>query len=139
MHENARERLSYTVPKPLEQPSSIGFQTVLSCRKYSTLPYTQSSKGRSSSAEPAERADLSKTQRARPTAGHAPNQTMTEYATDDEYSSTSKETTVSPDRRDPEPQHFADVHVTLSGQMQFIDSENSDRWITTDTMTEVRR
>ncbi len=64
---------------------------------------------------------------------------MTEYATDEEYSPPTKETTVSTNRRDPAPQHFADVHVTLSGQMQFIDPENSDRWITTDTVTEVTR
>lgn len=64
---------------------------------------------------------------------------MTEHATDEEYSSTNKESTVSPDRHDPAPQHFADVHPTLSGKMQFVDPENSDRWITTDTVTEVTR
>jgi len=138
MHENAQERLSYTVHKPLEQQVSIVFRTLRFCRKYSTLPYTSSSKGRSSSAAPAERAEPSTTQRARLSAGHALNHIMTEYATDEEYSSPTKEATVSTDRREPAPKHFADVHVTLSGQMQFIDPENSDRWITTDTVTEVR-
>ena len=64
---------------------------------------------------------------------------MTEHATDEEYSSTIKEGTVSAGTFDPEPQHFADVHPMLSGKVQFVEPENSDRWITTDTVTEVTR
>jgi len=137
MHANAEERLSYTAHKPLQQLVSTAYQTIRFCRKYSTLPYRSSSKGRSSSAAPAERAEPSKTQRARPTAGRAPNHIMTEHATDEEYSSTTKESTVSVDTFDPEPQHFADVHPTLSGRVQFVDPDNSEAWITSHETMEV--
>ena len=64
---------------------------------------------------------------------------MTEHATDEEYSSPTKETTVSADIHEPEPEHFADVHRAVSGRMQFVDPDDTDRWITTDTVAEVTR
>jgi hypothetical protein len=35
--------------------------------------------------------------------------------------------------------HFTDVHRTVSGRMQFVDPDDTDRWITTDTVAEVTR
>ena len=64
---------------------------------------------------------------------------MTEHATDEEDSSPTKETTVSADIHEPEPEHFADVHLTVSGRMKFVDPDVTDRWITTDTVAEVTR
>jgi len=39
---------------------------------------------------------------------------------------------------EPEPQRFAEVHVTVGGAMQFVDDQPG-RWIITDTVTEVTR
>ena len=140
MHENAVQRVSYPAHKRQRQSVSIAYRAGSFCRKYSTLPYTSSYKGRSTSAAPAERAiSLTGIQRARLPAGRAPKYTMTEHATDEEYSSPTKETTVSADIHEPEPEHFADVQLTLSGRMQFVDPDDTDRWITTDTVAEVTR
>ena len=40
---------------------------------------------------------------------------------------------------EPEPQRFAKVHVTVGGAMQFVDDDQPERWITSDTVVEVTR
>ena len=40
---------------------------------------------------------------------------------------------------EPEPQRFAEVHVTVGGAMQFVDDDQPGRWITSDTVVEVVR
>ena len=40
---------------------------------------------------------------------------------------------------EPEPQRFAEVHVTVGGAMQFVDDNQPERWITSDTVVEVTR
>ena len=40
---------------------------------------------------------------------------------------------------EPEPQRFAEVHVTVGGAMQFVDDDQPGRWITSDTVVEVTR
>ena len=40
---------------------------------------------------------------------------------------------------EPEPQRFAEVHVTVGGAMQFVDDDQPGRWMTSDTVVEVTR
>jgi len=40
---------------------------------------------------------------------------------------------------EPEPQRFAEVHVTVGGAMQFVDDDQPECWIIVDTVVEVTR
>lgn len=59
-----------------------------------------------------------------------------------DYTTSGQESTgtASPhDHHTVDPQRWANVQFTIGGKMQFLDPDDPERWITSDTVTEVTR
>ena len=130
---------SYRDGRPLARLVGIAYQTIQSPRKYSSRFYT----GVTNSlidrfAIPSGRADPTKN-RAHPDGrGSQRDHNPMTTETGSDYEMSGHESTAF-DPYEPEPQRFAEVHMTVSGAMQFVDDDQPGRWITSDTVVEVIR
>ena len=140
MQANEPSGHSYKDGRPLARLVSIAYRAIQSSRKYSTSFYI----GITNSlidhvAVPSGRADRLPGTSAHPDnrgsqRDHKPMTTETESG----YETSGHESTAF-EPYESEPQRFAEVHVTVSGAMQFVNDDQPARWITSDTVVEVTR
>lgn len=139
MQANDSPEYSYRDGNPLARLASTAYRAIRFPRKYSSRFYT----GITNSlidrfAAPSGRADRSKN-RAHPD-DRGPQQDHKSMTTEtgSDYETSGHES-IAFEPYEPEPQRFADVHMTVGGAMQFIDDDQSGHWITSDTVVEVTR
>jgi len=139
MHANEPTGYSYRDGRPLARLVSIAYRVIRSSRKYSTRFYIGITNSTIDHfAVPSECVPSIQDRTHSDGRGSQSTNVTMNSETGSDYETSGHESTAF-EPYEPEPQRFAEVHVTVGGAMQFVDDDQPGRWITSDTVVEVTR